>query len=173
MRQQNFAKSGRCLEPGPALRGEDISEPCPPNLLLVAPQTRNVPPKRGLCPKESNKLRATGMQFGVWDLEILIINQVFMDKNRFFAMKTFFYFVFWFTQILRRRPFFSVCTPEFVEICAYFVKKTFLCFGPHSRIGGKYVFVPPQKLFMLPQSRHSGSGTALNQMHYFLFQTNI
>ena len=35
----------------------------PPKSLLVPPQTRNVPHKRGLRPKESNKLGATGVQF--------------------------------------------------------------------------------------------------------------
>ena len=33
-----------------------------PQMTSCAPQTKIVPPKRGLCPKEINRLRATGMQ---------------------------------------------------------------------------------------------------------------
>ena len=34
-----------------------------PQITACAPQTRTVPPKRGLCPKESNRLGATEVQF--------------------------------------------------------------------------------------------------------------
>ena len=33
-----------------------------PQLTACAPQTKNVPPKRGLCPKEINELGAFGAQ---------------------------------------------------------------------------------------------------------------
>ena len=41
-----------------------IPEPCPPNWLLLPPQTKIVPPppKRGLCPEEINRLGAFGAQ---------------------------------------------------------------------------------------------------------------
>ena len=38
-----------------------------PQVTASAPQTRNLPPKRGLCPKESNRFGANGVQFGAWD----------------------------------------------------------------------------------------------------------
>ena len=47
---------------GPAPRGH--IGVVPPQIAACAPQTRNVPPKRGLCPKEINRLGATGVQFG-------------------------------------------------------------------------------------------------------------
>ena len=62
-----------------------------------APQiTACAPPKRGLHPKERNRLGATGVQFGVRDpLKILVITPEFVGKNRFFAdiaIKTLFLF---------------------------------------------------------------------------------
>ena len=39
-----------------------IPGPCPPNDCLCPPQTKSVPPKRGLRPEEINRLGATGVQ---------------------------------------------------------------------------------------------------------------
>ena len=36
-----------------------------PQLIACAPQTKIVPPKRGLCPKEINRLGASGVQIEV------------------------------------------------------------------------------------------------------------
>ena len=47
---------------GPAPRG-GIPGPCPPKWVLVPPPNENcAPPKRGLCPKEINRLGAFGVQ---------------------------------------------------------------------------------------------------------------
>ena len=46
---------------GPALWGA-FRDRAPPTDCLCAPQTKVVPPKRGLCPEESNRLGATGEQ---------------------------------------------------------------------------------------------------------------
>ena len=46
----------------PGATGEH-SGAMPHQITACALQTRNVPPKRGLYPKESNRLGATGVQF--------------------------------------------------------------------------------------------------------------
>ena len=47
--------------------GGGIPEPCAPKWLLVTPKRKLCPFKRGLCPKEINRLGATGVQIEAWD----------------------------------------------------------------------------------------------------------
>ena len=53
-----------------------------PQITACAPQTKNVPPQRGLYPKESKRLGATGVQFG---LKHPLNTVLFVSKNRFFG----------------------------------------------------------------------------------------
>ena len=70
---------------------EQTSRPSavPPTWLLVPPQTKIVPPKRGLCPKEINRLGASGAQIEVqisvfcgWRPFFFWRSPVFGRKNR-------------------------------------------------------------------------------------------
>ena len=54
----------------------------PPKITAYAPQTRIAPPKRGLRPKEINRLGATGVQF---EAKISVITLEFVSKNWFFV----------------------------------------------------------------------------------------
>ena len=90
------------------------------------------PLKRGLCPKESDRLGVTGVRSSSRpDIpKILVIHPVFMGKNRFFAdfaMKILFFLVFTpkFAHFAMKTFFFSVFIPEFEEFRAYVVMKTF------------------------------------------------
>ena len=51
-----YSSSVRARCPGGAFRGRA------PQMTACAPQTKIVPPKRGLCPKEINRLGTTGLQ---------------------------------------------------------------------------------------------------------------
>ena len=146
-----------------------ISGPCPPESLLVtpkreicppneecgghfgamspqittcAPQTRNVATKRGLCPKESSWLDATGLQFGASDSQNIGHQPSNRGQELFFAdfaMKTYFLF-FWslsIAHISRRRPCFClqsrirvilrIICEEDLFLCLEFKGKKFLC----------------------------------------------
>ena len=96
-------------------------------------------PKRGLCPKESNRLGVTRVQFGVW---------VPLNTDHQYKIRG--------QEPLFRRFRDEDFTPEFVEFCAYFAKKTF--FGLRARIWGKNLIVPPKLFMPPPQSRYSFAG---------------
>ena len=108
-------------EPGPAPRGWGaFLGRAFPNHCLFPPQTINVPPSEDCVPKESNRLRTTEVQLSETP-QILIINPVFVGKNRL--------------SLISR--FFLLFTPDFVELCAYSGKKTFFnffIFNLHPRI---------------------------------------
>ena len=134
--------------PGPAAR-RGIPRPNPRKSLLVPPETRNVPSsKQGLCPKESNRLRGTGVQFGVWDPKIPIINPVFVGKNRFCRFHDENHFLFF---------VFLVFTPKFVELCAHFARKTLFLVFTLDFEGKMSLCPPPKKFFMPAQSIYSGA----------------
>ena len=61
VRWYGTVKGARYVVPGPAPRG-GIPGPCPPQMTACAPQTKIVPPKRGPCPEEINRLGATVVQ---------------------------------------------------------------------------------------------------------------
>ena len=103
-----------------------------------APKTRNVPPKRELCPKESNRLSANGMQFEALESQITDHHPRIREQELFFS------------HILQRH-FFLVFNLEFVKILTYFDIKTFGCWFTLSDSKVK-VFLPPP-----PQSRYSGA----------------
>ena len=108
------------LAAGPALRGGGILGPCHDKSLLVPPKREMWSPKRGLFPKKVTNSVALECSSGPESPKMLVINPVFVSKNRFcayFAMKTFFF----------------IFIPEFVKFCAYFAKRIFFC-GLHSRI---------------------------------------
>ena len=48
-----------------------------------------------------------------------------------------------------------------------------LVFGPQSRIWSIEAFVPPPKLFLLPQSRYSGAGPGLHQKSIDFFKASV
>ena len=112
----------------------------PSKSLLVPSSTRNVPPKLGLCPKESGRLGTTGVRSSSRPdtPKILVIDLVLMSKSRFFFRRFWdenpFFLVFTpkFAHFVMK-TFFSVSIPEFMEFRAYFVMKTFFC-DLHSRI---------------------------------------
>ena len=65
-----------------------IPGPFPPSnhcLCPSPPQTRIVPPKRGLCPKESNRLGVTGVQFNAWGSKNTGNHPGIREQELFFA----------------------------------------------------------------------------------------
>ena len=132
-------------------RGGGLLRPCPPN--------------EDCSPNKVTSSVPLECSLGHETPEILVINSVFVGKNRFFAdfaMRTFFT-LFWssslntwnFENILRRRPFFNlfiflVFIPRICGISWIFHDEN-LFYGLLSRIRRKKVFVPSQKLFMPPK----------------------
>ena len=106
--------------------------PAPSQITACAPQARIVPPKRGLCPYESNRLDAIGVQFEVRD------SQNIGHHPRICGLEPLF-------RRFHGEDLFFVFTPESVEFRTCFAMKTFF-FGLHSRQS----FCAPPKLFMPP-----------------------
>ena len=111
--------------------------------------------KRGLYPKESNRLGASGVQFGAWDPQNTghqpsICGQEpffrrFYNKDLFLCLnprsrKIYASFFF----------FFLVFTQEFVEFCEYFVMKTFFFMVFTLEFEGKKFLCPPKVCFCPP-----------------------
>ena len=145
------------------------------------PQTRELcSPKRGLCPKKSNKLGATGVQFKAWDSQNTGCHSRIREQELFFR------------RFCNKAPFFCGSTPEIVEICAFFEMKTFfyfifgfhpkirgnsrwkpLFFGPHFYIWSIELLCPPQNLFVPHQSRYPGAGPGLHQNSIVFFEVSV
>ena len=127
------------VDAGPAPRG-CIPGPCSLKSLLVLPQMRNVPPKRGLCPKESNRLVSLENSSRGETPKILVINPEFVSKNQFFtasAVKTFFFFGLHPRNREQKPIIRRFCSED-------------LFFGSLLSNSGKQSFCVPQKLFMPP-----------------------
>ena len=70
-----------------------ISGPCPPNHCLCPPKREMCPPSENCAPKKVTCSVPLECSSGLETPKILVINPVFVGKNRFFAdfaMKTFF-----------------------------------------------------------------------------------
>ena len=142
-----------------------------PQFTACAPLTRIVLPKRGLCPKESNKLGATGVHFEAWDFQdtgnhprIRVQEQFF---RRFCNADLFFFLwfhpkicanlhCFWdedlFLSLLQdswKSAHTSVWRPFFGLLPRILQWTPSLC-GPHSRIQSIKVFVPPKFVYASP-----------------------
>ena len=70
----------------------------PPQMTACAPQTKIVPPKRGLCPEEINRHGATGVQMEAKNSQISVYRCNFCGLTPSFlillVLKTFFFFFF-------------------------------------------------------------------------------
>ena len=111
---------------------------CTTKSLLVPPQTKNFPfpPSKDCASK--NITCSVPLECSSWPEthKKLVINPVFVGKNRFFAdfAKIFCFLVF---------------TPQFVEFRAYYAMKTFF-YGLHSRIRGKKFLCSPKIVYAPP-----------------------
>ena len=137
-----FGKSGSNVlqnySTGPQARCHGgILGPCPP--------TRNVSPKRGLCPKKVTGFVPLECSSGSETPKILIINPVFVGKNRCFAdfaMKTFFFFAL--HPRIRRIMWY-----------AYFAKMTFFFLVFTFEFEGSIFLFPPKKIIYAPLPDHA------------------
>ena len=131
--------------------GGGILEPCPPNETCDSP-------KRGLCPKESNKLGVTEVQLEAWgpqDTDYhpkISVQELFF--RRFCNVEPF--FCGFTPELVEIRTFsemkifffcFLVFTPELVEMRAFFEMNTFFLFGFHPRIRGNSRIFSDEDLF--------------------------
>ena len=109
---------------------------CAPQITARVPQTRIVPPNRGLCLEEINRLAATGEQFEAWDFqntgyhsrirEQEVFFRRFCDEHRLFL---------WLHPIIHQNSrifwdedlFFLVFTSDFMEIRSFFAMGTRMC----------------------------------------------
>ena len=135
----SIAGSPAPLAAGPAPRGGGGNfGAVPRQITACAPQRKIWSPKRGLFPKKVTNSVALECSLGPESPKMLVINPVFVSKNRFcayFAMKTFFFYLH-----LRIR-----------KILRIFCKEDLFLWSSPSNLRKK-VIVPPQKNCLCPSS---------------------
>ena len=176
---------------------EGILGPCPPQITACAPQTRNVPIKWGLCPKEITASVPLECISGPEPTPNTNLHPRIRGQEPFFAdfkTKTFFWSLpqnLWILAHMSEwRPFFGphsrICEfllrfrDEDLFFCPHHrfrefsrrFRKEVLFFGLHFWIWGNMVFVPSQKLLMPPprppRSHYAGTGPA-----FLYLQSNV
>ena len=140
--------------PGPAPRRTFRDRSPPIHCLRPSPKREFCPSERGLCPKESIRLGATGVQFEAWDSQNtgyyprIRVQELFF--RRFCFKDSFFCGLSQksckFERFLKWKPFFFRFSPQ---SSWNFAIKTFV-YGPHFQIQSIKVFMLPQNLFMPP-----------------------
>ena len=118
---------------GGAFQGRSLPNDC------LCPPNENCAPKRGLCPKEINRLWATGVQIEALDFHNSAYRPTIRVQELFFRN-------------------FCGLTPDFMKFRVDFGTKNFFflwsspfSFDPHSRIHINKTLVPP-KIYLCPPS---------------------
>ena len=139
-------------------------------MTACAPQTKIVPPKRGLCPEKINRHGATGVQMEAKNSQISVYRRNFCGLTPSFLILLVRrpFFSFWsspknsrkFARILRRKQeFVEIFLREIFFLGLYLVRliHTRINFSCLFRIHTLKLLVPLQNLFLPPQSRYPGA----------------